>query len=80
MAAIAKKEYTVDVIVHSEAEQEFDSVSAGIQQIEDHASKIGENYVVAAEDLRELNQVFPGILQGMKQLEDGSIELNKTMV
>jgi hypothetical protein len=48
--------------------------------MEQYASKIGEDYIVAADDIRELNQVFPGIIDNMKILEDGSVQLNKVMV
>jgi hypothetical protein len=54
-------------------EQEFDSVVEAAAKMEEYASKIGEDYIVAAEDLRELNQVYPGILNNMKILEDGSV-------
>jgi hypothetical protein len=48
--------------------------------MEQYAAKIGEDYIVAAEDIRELNQVFPGIIDNMRVLEDGSVQLNRVMV
>lgn len=72
--------YAVDVEIHTQAEQEFDSIKSAMQNIQDKASKIGENFVIAATDIRELNNTFPGIIQGMEDIGDGSVRLNQTMV
>lgn len=72
--------YAVDVEIHTQAEQEFDSIKSAMQNIQDEASKIGENFVIAATDIRELNNTFPGIIQGMEDMGDGSVRLNQTMV
>ena len=72
--------YAVDVEIHTQAEQEFDSIKSAMQNIQDEASKIGENFVIAATDIRELNNTFPGIIQGMENIGDGSVRLNQTMV
>lgn len=72
--------YAVDVEIHTQAEQEFDSIKSAMQNIQDEASKIGENFVIAATDIRELNNTFPGIIQGMEDMGDGSVRLNQTIV
>ena len=72
--------YAVDVEIHTQAEQEFDSIKSAMQNIQDEASKIGKNFVIAATDIRELNNTFPGIIQGMEDMGDGSVRLNQTMV
>ena len=72
--------YAVDVEIHTQAEQEFDSIKSAMQNIQDEASKIGENFVIAATDIRELNNTFPGIIQGMEDIGNGSVRLNQTMV
>lgn len=72
--------YAVDVEIHTQAEQEFDSIKSAMQNIQDEASKIGEDFVIAATDIRELNNTFPGIIQGMEDIGDGSVRLNQTMV
>lgn len=72
--------YAVDVEIHTQAEQEFDSIKSAMQNIQDEASKIGENFVIAATDIRELNNTFPGIIQDMEDIGDGSVRLNQTMV
>ena len=72
--------YAVDVEIHTQAEQEFDSIKSAMQNIQDEGAKIGENFVIAATDIRELNNTFPGIIQGMEDIGDGSVRLNQTMV
>ena len=80
MDGLLDANYAVDVEIHTQAEQEFDSIKSAMQNIQDEASKIGENFVIAATDIRELNNTFPGIIQGMEDIGDGSVRLNQTMV
>ena len=80
MEKLLQQEYEINVAIHAEMEQEFDEIIDKSQKMEQYAAKIGEDYIVAAEDIRELNQVFPGIIDNMKILEDGSVQLNKVMV
>ena len=74
------KNYEIDVEIHAQAEQAFESFSTAAEQMRTMASKIGEGYVVAASDIRELNNVFPGIIQGMQDVGDGSVKLNEQVV
>ena len=74
---IAEAEYTIDITIHSNAEDEFNNIEKSIDSMTDMAEKIGENFIVNAEDLRELNQAFPGIIQDMEILEDGTVQLNE---
>ena len=55
-------------------------VQSKFDTIADAASKIGDNFVVAAKDLSTLSDAFPGILQGMQELSDGSYQLNQDIV
>lgn len=80
MDEILSAQYEIDVAIHAEAEDEFDKVSDVLSDIKDKASLIGEDFVVAADDIRDLNNTFPGILEGMTILSDGTIKLNKEMV
>lgn len=77
---LLNQEYSIDVAIHTEAEQEFDSIVSAMENMQKQASAIGENYVVAADKIRELNNVFPGIIQNMRDLGDGTIQLNKEIV
>ena len=80
MDTLLNQEYSIDVAIHTEAEQEFNSITAAMENMQKQASAIGENYVVAANKVRELNNVFPGIIQNMKDLGDGTVQLNKEIV
>lgn len=77
---ILDAEYAVDIEIHSQAEQEFESISNAMANIQDQASKIGENFVVSANDIRELNNTFPGIIENMQAVGDGSVQLNQQVV
>lgn len=73
-------QYEVDVAIHAEGEQEFNSLNTAFAQMEEMASKIGDNFVVAASDIRELNNVFPGIIENIKYLNDGTAKLSEESV
>lgn len=77
---LLNKNYAIDVEIHAQAENAFDTFTAATAQIEEMASKIGDDYVVAASDIRELNNVFPGIIQNMEDVGDGSVKLNQQVV
>lgn len=71
---------TITIAVHTDAQNEFNRITDELNNIYTAAGKIGENFVVAANDIRNLNNVFPGIVQGMKMLDDGSVQLNSNIV
>ena len=71
---------TIAIRVHTDAENEFNRITQEMENIYQAAGKIGQNFIVAANDMRELNNVFPGILEGMQRLDDGSFQLNSNMV
>ena len=73
-------EREIIIAVHTDAENEFDRLQAQMDRIYDASSKIGENFVVAADDVRQLNNVFPGILAGMQDLHDGTVRLSQDAV
>ena len=78
--AILEAEYQIDVAIHTEAEQEFNDIVNAIDDINTKASMIGENFVVSANDVRELNNTFPGVIQNMRDLGDGTVQLNQQVV
>ena len=51
-----------------------------MNEISEEASKIGEDFIVSANDIRELNNVFPGIIENMQSLGDGTVQLNEDIV
>lgn len=80
MDELADQQYSINVEVHGQAEQEFNSITNAIKDMNTQASKIGPNYTVAADDIRELNNVFPGIIEGMIITKDGSAKLKESVV
>lgn len=73
-------EHDIIVSIHSDAEDAFDSLKSQMDEIYEAASKIGEGYKVAADDVREVNNVFPGILENAQILHDGTVQLNRDAV
>lgn len=80
MDNILNANYAIDVAIHTEAEQEFDSINNALNDIREKASLIGDDFVIAGDKIRELGNTFPGILDGMTYLADGTIQLNGEMV
>ncbi len=80
MQEIMDANYQIDVEVHSDAERDFNQLVTAMEKADDLASKIGEDFIVAADDIRDLNNAFPGILEGIEYLGDGTIKLNEEIV
>ena len=72
--------YAIDIEVHSQAEQAFNTLKTANDDIIEQASKIGANYRVAADDIVAVAAAFPGIMEGYQVLADGSIQLKSTVV
>ena len=77
---ISEANYEVVVAIKADAQSDFDNVVNKMTLIEEMASKIGDDFVVSANDIEELNNTFPGIVTGMELLADGSAKLNKQSV
>lgn len=77
MDAILDKDYSVIVEIKSQMDDEFETASNTLSKITEQASKIGEKFIVAQEDIKELGETFPGILDNVTYLKDGTIKLNK---
>lgn len=80
MDDLLNQEYEIDIAIHSEAEQEFNSISNAFDDIKAKSALIGEDFIVAAEDVRALNDTFPGIVENMTTLADGTVQLNEQVV
>lgn len=74
------KDYKINIEIHAQAEDAFNSFEHAAKNIETMSSKIGENFVVAADDVRALNNTFPGIVEGMEIVKDGSVKLKDSVV
>lgn len=77
---ILNANYAIDIELHAQAEDAFETFTSTMDAMEKLAGKIGEDYLVAASDLRELNNVFPDIWENMEYTEDGMVKLNETSV
>lgn len=80
LVEIAEQDYEVLVAVKADVQSDFDAVTGVMSEMEEMASKIGDNFIVAASDLEELNDAFPGILNGIKYLNDGTVQLSQESV
>lgn len=80
MDQITEAQYSVDVQIKSNGEKIFDTVSETLSDMKEKASLIGEGFITSADDLKVLNETFPGILNGLEYLSDGTIQLNQEMV
>ena len=78
--AVLDKNYEISVAIHASAEDAFESFEGATENMAEQAQKIGAGYVVAADDIRELNNAFPGIIEGMQSVGDGTVKLNKQVV
>lgn len=76
----AKENYSIVVDIEADVQDDFDDITNKMSKIEDAANMIGENFIVAKEDIEELNDVFPGITQNIKFLKDGSAQLSEAVV
>lgn len=77
---ILDADYAINLEIHTQAEEAFEDATAAMANIEEQASKIGDDFIVAAEDVRELNNAFPGILNNVTDLKNGTIQLNQETV
>lgn len=77
---ILNAEHAIDVEIHTDAEQAFEGIQSKFDQISKAAAKIGQGFIVAADDMRELNNVFPGIMENMQLLQNGTYQLNEDIV
>lgn len=77
---ITEQDYKVIVEIKADVQSDFDSITSTMDSINTAASKIGDNFIVAAKDIEELNEAFPGILAGIEFLNNGTVQLNEDAV
>lgn len=78
--SVINNDYGIDVIVDAKIK---DSIQEAIDKTNDltkAASLIGDEYIIAADDLMTLGETFPGILQDYTVMSDGMIQLNSDQV
>lgn len=70
----------IDIEIETDAAETFARLQDEFDNLYDAAGRIGQNFIVAAQDLSQLNAVFPGIIEGMQLLDDGSYQLSANVV
>ena len=72
-------DYHVDIKIRTNIDNAVQEILSEMDEMSKAASKIGENFVVSRDDLNSLAEAFPGILDEMTTLTDGSIQLNEAI-
>ena len=70
-------DYNIKVAIEADMQSDFDEAVKQIEKMDDVSSKIGENFIVGAEDVEELATAFPGILTDVEYLSDGTVQLSE---
>lgn len=74
---LVNKQYEINLTVRTNAEEKVDSLLNRFTQLTDIASKVGKSYKIAATDVEDLANAFPGILEGATYAADGTTTLSK---
>ena len=74
--AIMDADYAINVEVHADIEDDFNNLVSSMENMDSMAEKIGEDFIVSAEDITEVAAAYPGILEGYTDLGNGTIQLN----
>ena len=72
--------YSVSVKIRAEGHQDFTSLTGQLDNIDEAVEKIGEDYIVAADDVTAIGEAIPGVLQQMQYMSDGTVKLNKEAI
>lgn len=80
MNRITNADYSVQVAIQAELEDSIQEALDKTNDLTKAASLIGDEYLVAADDLMTLVEVFPDVLQGYTVMSDGMIKLNSDQV
>ena len=74
---IINADYAINMEVHADITDDFDNIVQSMEKMDSMASKIGEDFIVSAEDITEIAESYPGILQDYVDLGNGTIQLNE---
>ena len=79
---ISKNDYVANQTKNSttEIKNTIKGVNSALKETVTILSKIGDGFIVAADDAEALNDKFPGILKNSTDLHDGTIQLSKEVV
>ena len=71
---------SIEVTIDTKMDEAAEKIKTDISDAADLAGKIGEGFTASLDDLDELSAAFPGVLDGMTVLADGSIQLSQQAV
>ena len=77
MSEIMDDDYSITVEIEGDITDDFDNLVDSMENMDSMAEKIGEDFIVSAEDITEIAAAYPGILEGYTDLGDGTIQLNE---
>ena len=70
-------DYAINIEIGADVEDGFNDIVKSMENVDSMADKIGEDFIVSAENITEVAEAFPGILEGYTDLGDGTIQLNE---
>ena len=74
-----ENDYQINVEIKAQLDRELDDALSKLHQIRDTASMIGDDFLVAADDIASVAAVFPGILENATTTADGMIQLDSNV-
>ena len=77
MDDILDKDYAISVEIQTQLGKELDDAKTKINQLNAASATIGDNFIVAGEDIEALVAMFPGILENYSYTAEGMIQLDK---
>ena len=77
MKEIQEATYEVTINLEANVSKDFERIGQMLDTYEEAAAFVGENYIVDVKNLQELNSIYPGILENMKDLQNGTVQLDK---
>ena len=73
-------DYETTIAVKADMDSDYNYIVDTISEAEKMVAKIGEDFIVSNENLRDLNNAFPGILANITDLHDGTSRLSQEAV
>lgn len=74
---IMDSDYSITIEIEGDVTDDFENLVDSMEDMDSMAEKIGEDFIVSAEDITEIAAAYPGILEGYTDLGNGTIQLNK---
>lgn len=77
---VEAQEFTLDVDIAGDLIDQTDGLIDAMGDVRNAASLIGEGFVVSADDLSTVLDIFPDLVNGLQILEDGSAQVNQEIL